>query len=83
VSILLAYALALFVAAVTPGPAMFAVISSGVGRGTPSALAFALGVAIGDTALVSLALVGLTVVAQTFGWLFVAIKYGGALYLIA
>ena len=82
VTALLAYALALFLAAATPGPAVFAVISSGVSRGTRSALAFAIGVAVGDIALVSLVLVGLTVVAQTFGWLFIVLKYAGALYLV-
>ena len=32
--------------------------------------------------MVSLVLVGLTVVAQTFGWLFVVLKYAGAVYLV-
>ena len=30
--------------------------------------------------MVSLVLVGLTVVALTFGWLFVVVKYAGAVY---
>ena len=33
-------------------------------------------------ALVSVVLVGLTVVAQTFGWLFFVLKYAGAVYLV-
>jgi threonine/homoserine/homoserine lactone efflux protein len=82
VTAFVAYALAVFIAAVTPGPTVFALISSGVSRGTQNALAFAIGIAVSDVVMVSLVLVGLTVVAQTFGWLFVAVKYGGAIYLI-
>ncbi len=79
---LIAYALAHLVASAMPGPAMLTVISSGIGRGTRSALACALGIAVADVALVSVVLVGLTAIAQTFGWLFVALKYAGALYLV-
>ena len=82
VTAFVAYAIAVFVAAMTPGPTVFALIASGVSRGTRSALAFALGVAAGDMALISIVLVGLTVVAQTFGWLFVVLKYAGAVYLV-
>lgn len=76
------YALALFLAAVTPGPAMFAVISTSISRGVGPALACGFGIALSDMVLVSVALAGLTVIAQTFGWLFLAIKYAGAGYLI-
>ena len=82
VTAFVAYAIAVFVAAMTPGPTVFALIASGVSRGTRSALAFALGVAAGDMALISIVLVGLTVVAQTFGWLFFVLKYAGAVYLV-
>ncbi len=81
-SILAAYILALFLAAATPGPAMFAVITSGISRGLGPALACGLGIALSDVVLVSVALAGLTVIAQTFGWLFLAIKYAGAVYLV-
>ncbi|MGE6785697.1 LysE family translocator [Ensifer adhaerens] len=82
ISIIIAYMLALFVAAVTPGPAMFAVISTSISRGLGPALACGLGIALSDMVLVSVALAGLTVVAKTFGWLFLGIKYAGAAYLI-
>ncbi|HEV7320690.1 MAG TPA: LysE family translocator [Ensifer sp.] len=81
-SILIAYMLALFLAAATPGPAMFAVISTSISRGLGPALACGLGVALSDVVLVSVALAGLTVIAQTFGWLFMVIKYAGAAYLV-
>ncbi len=82
VTVFVAYAIAVFIAAVTPGPTVFALISSGVSRGTQNALAFAVGIAVADVVMVSLVLVGLTVVAQTFGWLFVVLKYAGAVYLV-
>ncbi|OCO99076.1 MULTISPECIES: LysE family translocator [unclassified Ensifer] len=81
-AVFFAYMLALFLAAVTPGPAMFAVISTSISRGVGPALACGLGIALSDMVLVSVALAGLTVIAQTFGWLFLAIKYAGAAYLI-
>ncbi|WP_245298491.1 LysE family translocator [Sinorhizobium sp. A49] len=76
------YMLALLLAAVTPGPAMFAVISTGVSRGIGPALACGLGIALSDMVLVSVVLAGLSVIAQTFGWLFLVIKYAGAAYLM-
>ncbi|WP_280137726.1 LysE family transporter [Ensifer sp. Root278] len=52
------YALALFLAAVTPGPAMFAVISTSISRGVGPALACGFGIALSDMVLVSVALAG-------------------------
>ncbi|WP_245296079.1 LysE family transporter [Sinorhizobium sp. Sb3] len=46
-------ALALFLAAVTPGPAMFAVISTSISRGVGPALACGFGIALSDMVLVS------------------------------
>ncbi len=79
---LLAYAFALLLAVATPGPAMFAVISTGVARGFRPAFAAGLGVALGDVLLVSLALLGLVALAAAFGWVFAVLKYAGAAYLI-
>lgn len=76
------YVLALFLASATPGPAMLAVISTGISRGVRPALACGVGVALSDMVLVSVVLAGLSVIAQTFGWLFLAMKYAGATYLI-
>lgn len=81
-AILAAYAAALLLAAATPGPAMFAVISTGLSRGWRPAAAVGLGVAIGDVLLVSLAMLGLAALAAAFGWVFAVVKYAGAAYLI-
>ncbi len=79
---LLAYAAALTLAVITPGPAMVAVISSGLSRGARPAIAMSAGVALGDVMLAALALLGLSAIAESVGWLFAVIKYAGAAYLI-
>ena len=78
----LAYCAAVTLAAATPGPAMFAVITNGVPRGFLRAFMAGVGVAAGDAVLVTLALLGLVALAQTFEWIFLLLKYAGAVYLI-
>ncbi|RWM10059.1 LysE family translocator [Mesorhizobium sp.] len=78
----LAYCGAITLAAATPGPAMFTVITDGVSRGFARALVAGVGVAAGDAVLVTLALLGLVALAQTFEWVFHALKYAGASYLV-
>jgi threonine/homoserine/homoserine lactone efflux protein len=78
----LAYCAAVTLAAATPGPAMFAVITNGVSRGFLRAFMAGVGVAAGDAVLVTLALLGLVALAQTFEWMFLLLKYAGAAYLI-
>lgn len=77
-----AYSTAVVLAAMTPGPAMFAVITNGVSRGFARAFTAGLGVAAGDAVLVTLALLGLVTLVQTFEWIFLILKYAGAAYLI-
>ena len=78
----LAYCAAVTLAAATPGPAMFRVITNGVSRGFLRAFMAGVGVAAGDAVLVTLALLGLVALAQTFEWIFLLLKYAGAAYLI-
>jgi len=82
ITAMIAYATALLVAVATPGPAMFGVISTGLARGASAAVTVGLGVALGDILLVSVALLGLGAIAATLGWVFAAVKYAGAAYLI-
>jgi threonine/homoserine/homoserine lactone efflux protein len=79
---LLAYALALALAVVTPGPAMLAVIGRGLSGGARPALLMAGGVAVADVLLGSLALLGLAALMAAFSWLFAVVKYAGAAYLV-
>ena len=82
VTAFLAYCAAITLAAATPGPAMFAVITNGISRGFVRAFMAGVGVAAGDAVLVSLTLAGLVALAQTFEWIFLLLKYAGAAYLI-
>ncbi|WP_230534261.1 LysE family translocator [Microvirga roseola] len=79
---MIAYAAALTIAAATPGPSMFGVISSGLARGTSAAIAVGLGVALGDIVLAGAALLGMGALAAAFGWVFATVKYVGAAYLV-
>ncbi len=78
----LAYCTAVTIAAATPGPAMFAVISTGIARGFAPAFLTGVGVALADAVLVILALLGLVALVQAFEWLFLVLKYAGAAYLV-
>jgi threonine/homoserine/homoserine lactone efflux protein len=76
------FAAALFVAAASPGPGIAAIVARVLGRGTRGATAFTAGVAIGDVVWLTVAILGLATIAQTFHGLFLAIKYLGAGYLL-
>jgi threonine/homoserine/homoserine lactone efflux protein len=76
------FAAALFVAAASPGPGIAAIVARVLGRGTRGASAFTAGVAIGDVVWLTVAILGLATIAQTFHGLFLAIKYLGAAYLL-
>ena len=78
VTAFLAYCAAITLAAATPGPAMFAVITNGISRGFVRAFMAGVGVAAGDAVLVTLTLAGLVALAQTFEWIFLLLKYAGA-----
>lgn len=79
---LLVFAGALFVAAVSPGPAVAAIVARVLGKGVDGALAFVAGIAVGDVVWLSLAIAGLAVIAHTFAVVFIVIKYAGAAYLL-
>ena len=79
---LIVFATALFIAAAAPGPGILAIVARVLGRGPRGALAFTVGVGLGDLVWLSLAVGGLAVVAQTFHWAFLAVKWGGVAYLL-
>jgi len=76
------FAAALAVAAFSPGPGIAAIVARVLGRGRSGAFAFTAGMAIGDIVWLTLAVLGLAVVAQTFHEVFAVIKYLGAAYLL-
>ena len=73
---------ALLIAAASPGPGIAALVARVLGRGRDGAAAFAAGLILGDLVWLAAAVLGLSVVASSFHGLFLAIKYGGAAYLL-
>jgi len=82
VAALLIFALALFVVAGSPGPAIAALVARVLSRGLRDVAPFLAGMWIGEAAWLTCAVAGLTVLAQSFSALFLAIKYLGAAYLL-
>ena len=79
---LVVFACALFIAAASPGPGIAAIVARVLGRGTRGALAFTAGVALGDVVWLTVAILGLSALAQAFHGLFEIVKYAGAAYLL-
>lgn len=79
---IIAYAAALVLAVATPGPAMLAVVSTGLTRGKVPALAMGIAISLADVVLVVLAMLGLAALASTYAAAFAIVKYAGAAYLV-
>lgn len=78
----LALAGAVFVLAVTPGPAVASITARTLGAGLGAALWHVAGIALGDIVLIALACLGMSTLAQHYGEVFLAVKWLGAAYLI-
>jgi threonine/homoserine/homoserine lactone efflux protein len=79
---ILALAVAVFVLGATPGPAVFAIVARALASGLKPAIAFNLGVIVGDLVLLLLTTFGLAAAAQALGEWFVLVKIAGGLYLV-
>ncbi|WP_246329348.1 LysE family translocator [Chthonobacter rhizosphaerae] len=79
---LIAFAVAFAIAAASPGPGMAAIVARGLGAGFRGAFPMVLGLVAGDLVYLSFAVFGLAAVAQSFGTVFLVIKYIGAAYLV-
>lgn len=77
-----AYAFALFIVAIIPGPGITALVARALGAGFAESLAMAVGISLGDVVFLTAVVLGLSVVAQTFGSIFLVIKFIGAAYLV-
>ena len=78
---LVAYAFALFVVVLIPGPGITALVARALGSSFRESLAMAIGIMLGDLVFLTAVVLGLAVVAQAFGTVFMVIKYAGAAYL--
>lgn len=76
------YALALLLAAASPGPGVVAAVACAMGQGAARGVALAAGQALGDVCFMLLAVYGLALLAAALGELFVLVKLAGAAYLI-
>jgi threonine/homoserine/homoserine lactone efflux protein len=77
----LAYSGALAVAAAIPGPGVTALVARALGSGFRSSLAMSVGLICGDLTYLTAVVLGLALVAQTFGTVFLVIKWLGVAYL--
>jgi threonine/homoserine/homoserine lactone efflux protein len=77
----IAYSAALGVAAAIPGPGVTALVARALGSGFRSSLAMSFGLMLGDLIYLTAVVLGLAFVAQTFGMVFLAIKWAGVGYL--
>ncbi|MCA0433566.1 MAG: LysE family translocator [Proteobacteria bacterium] len=76
------FAVALFVAAGSPGPSIAALVARVITKGLGSVLPFLLALWIGEVLWLVAAVTGLGVVAEKFHYVFLTIKYLGIAYLV-
>jgi threonine/homoserine/homoserine lactone efflux protein len=79
---LLVFALALIVAAGTPGPSIAALVARVLTNGFRDVLPFLAAMWIGEALWLTCAVAGLAVIARSFGMVFVALKFIGVAYLL-
>jgi threonine/homoserine/homoserine lactone efflux protein len=70
------------VAALTPGPAVTAIVARSIADGPRPAMAINAGVVTGDLLFFALAAAGMATAARTFGELFAIVKILGVVYLV-
>lgn len=78
---LITYGGALAIAAAIPGPGITALVARALGSGFRSSLFMALGLVVGDLTYLTAVVLGLSLIAQTFGTVFLVIKWLGVGYL--
>jgi threonine/homoserine/homoserine lactone efflux protein len=78
----LAFAVAMFFLAASPGPGLATILSRALASGPIAGLAVTAGLVLADFFFMAVAMIGLTAVATALGPLFQIVKYAGAAYLI-
>jgi threonine/homoserine/homoserine lactone efflux protein len=82
ITTLIAFALAFFVFAASPGPDNLTIMARAVSHGWTSGLAYGLGTVTGIMIFLAAAVFGLSVIASEMGVLMTALRYAGAAWLI-
>ncbi len=65
-----------------PSSSVVLVVARSLSHGIPNGIAASVGIVLGDSIFILLVVFGLSVVAESVGWLFLIIKYVGATYLL-
>ncbi|CAB3664920.1 Homoserine/homoserine lactone efflux protein [Paraburkholderia sediminicola] len=81
-SALLVFALALIIAAGTPGPSVAALVARVLTNGFRDVLPFLAAMWLGEALWLTCAVAGLAVIARSFGMVFIALKFVGVAYLL-
>ena len=82
ISGLVLFAVALLVAAGSPGPSVAALVARVLTNGLGDVLPFLAAMWIGEAVWLALAVAGLSAVAESFGTAFLVLKFAGAAYLL-
>ncbi len=82
VSLLAAFVIASLLLAVTPGPAVFYIVTRSLAQGRRVGLTSVAGVAVGNLANATAASIGLAALFAVSAMAFTVVKYVGALYLV-
>lgn len=78
----LAYAAALSIAAIIPGPGIAGLVGQSLGSGLRASLFFLAGMALGDVVYLTVAVAGLAALAQVFAGAMLVVKLLGGAYLV-
>ena len=81
-SALLVFALALIIAAGTPGPSIAALVARVLTNGFRDVLPFLAAMWLGEAMWLTCAVAGLAVIARSFGMVFIVLKFVGVAYLL-
>ena len=81
ISALLIFAGTVALVAGSPGPSLAALVARVISRGYRGVIPFLAAMWIGEAIWLAFAVFGLAMVAQTFHWAFLTIKYAGLAYL--
>ncbi|CAE6959628.1 LysE family translocator [Paraburkholderia nemoris] len=81
-SALLVFALALIIAAGTPGPSIAALVARVLTNGFRDVLPFLAAMWLGEAMWLTCAVAGLAVIARSFGMVFIVLKFAGVAYLL-
>jgi threonine/homoserine/homoserine lactone efflux protein len=78
---LITFAVALFIAAASPGPGMTALVARALAAGVLGTVPMLVGLIVGDLLFLAATAFGLAALAHTFAGVFLAVKIAGAVYL--